>query len=351
MSRHRVRVGFVGAGANARNSHIPRLRAIEGVEILGVANSTRRSSERAAREHGIPRVYDDWTQLLDDQDIDAVVIGTWPYMHHPVTLRALEQGKHVLTEARMAMSADEAREMLAASRDRPDLIAQVNPGSMANPAVVRTLKEMVDGSIGEVLAVDFTQASGFADLAPAYPWRHDRGLSGFNVMMVAARYEDMMRIFGPATSVTAVTRVFYPRLSSPSGGRMVTDVPDHVEITAELSGRATMHMRLSTVTGFAPASELWVFGSEGTVRCVLNPPGTPESSGVWLGRRGEDAMTEVVIPREKWRPMQAAAEFVGAIRGERPVGETTFEDGLKYMEFTEAVTRSAQERRTIPLPL
>ena len=161
----------------------------------------------------------------------------------------------------------------------------------------------------------------------------------------------MLRIFGPATSVTAVTRLFYPRLNSPSGGRMVTDIPDHVEITAELSGRATMHMRLSTVTGFAPASELWVFGSEGTVRCVLSPPGTPESSGVWLGRRGDDAMSEVVIPREKWRPMQAVADFVGAIRGECPVGETTFEDGLKYMEFTEAVARSAQERRTIPLPL
>ena len=58
-------------------------------------------------------MYDEWTQLLDDPDIDAVVIGTWPYMHHPVTLQALEKGKHVLTEARMAMSADEAREMLA----------------------------------------------------------------------------------------------------------------------------------------------------------------------------------------------------------------------------------------------
>ena len=249
------------------------------------------------------------------------------------------------------MSADEAREMLDASRSKPKLVAQVNPGSMASPAVVQTLIELVGGSIDEVLAVDFTQASGFADLEPVYPWRHDRDLSGFNIMMVAARYEDMLRIFGPAMSVTAVTRLFYPRLNSPSGGRMVTDIPDHVEITAELSGRATMHMRLSTVTGFAPASELWVFGSEGTVRCVLSPPGTPESSGVWLGRRGDEAMSEVVIPREKWRPMQAVADFVGAIRGECPVGETTFEDGLKYMEFTEAVARSAQERRTIPLPL
>ena len=112
MSQYRVRVGFVGAGANARNAHIPRFKAIDGVEILGVVNSTRHSSERAAREHGIPRVYDEWTQLLDDPDIDAVVIGTWPYMHHPVTLQALAKDKHVLTEARMAMSADEAREML-----------------------------------------------------------------------------------------------------------------------------------------------------------------------------------------------------------------------------------------------
>jgi predicted dehydrogenase len=44
-------------------------------------------------------------------------------------------------------------------------------------------------------------------------------------------------------------------------------------------------------------------------------------------------------------------QFIDAIRGEGSVGETTFEDGVRYMEFTEAVLRSAQQGKTIPLPI
>ena len=52
---------------------------------------------------------------MADPDIDAIVIGTWPYLHCPITLAALEAGKHVLTEARMSMNAAEAHRMLAAA--------------------------------------------------------------------------------------------------------------------------------------------------------------------------------------------------------------------------------------------
>ena len=44
-------------------------------------------------------------------------------------------------------------------------------------------------------------------------------------------------------------------------------------------------------------------------------------------------------------------EFIGAIRGEEQIKLTSFEDGVKYMEFTEAVTRSAQSREAVSLPL
>src|ERR1043165_2604707 len=124
----KIRVGFVGAGGNTRLHHIPKLKKIDGVELVSVSNRTRASSERVAQEFGIARVHDRWQELVKDPGIDAVVIGTWPYMHCPVTLAALEAGKHVLTEARIAMNAAEARQMLAASRAKPNLITQVVPG-------------------------------------------------------------------------------------------------------------------------------------------------------------------------------------------------------------------------------
>ncbi len=98
-----IRIGLVGAGGNTRLRHIPGLQKIAGVEIASVANRSRASSERVAQEFGIPRIHDRWTDLVNDPDIDAVMIGTWPYLHCPITLAALDAGKHVLTEARIAM--------------------------------------------------------------------------------------------------------------------------------------------------------------------------------------------------------------------------------------------------------
>ena len=116
-----IRIGIVGAGANTRSRHIPGFKAIEGVEVVGVANRSRVSSERAAREFGIARAYDTWQELVEDDAIDAVMIGTWPYLHCPVTLAALDAIKHVLTEARLAMELADAQAMLAAERASPQL--------------------------------------------------------------------------------------------------------------------------------------------------------------------------------------------------------------------------------------
>jgi len=79
------------------------------VDLLGVVNRSPESSHRVAEQFNIPRIYNTWQELLDDEAINAVCIGTWPYMHRPLTLAALEKGKHVLTEARMASTARRPR--------------------------------------------------------------------------------------------------------------------------------------------------------------------------------------------------------------------------------------------------
>src|SRR5512134_1433029 len=125
----RIRVGIIGAGGIVGSTHIPGLRRMPGVEIVAVANRSLESSRRAAAELKIPRAYADWQQLMAADDIDAVLIGTWPYMHRAITLAALERGRHVLCQARMANNAAEAHDMLAASRRHPNLVCQLVPSS------------------------------------------------------------------------------------------------------------------------------------------------------------------------------------------------------------------------------
>ena len=130
MSEKIIRVGIVGAGNNTRLRHIPGLKAIENVQIVSICNRSRESSQRVADEFNIPTVYDTWLELVRSDDTDAICIGTWPYMHCPITIASLQSNKHVLCEARMALNANEAHSMLKVARAKPNLIAQLVPAPL-----------------------------------------------------------------------------------------------------------------------------------------------------------------------------------------------------------------------------
>src|SRR5437667_8765588 len=159
MATH-LRIGLIGAGANTRSRHIPGLKAIEDVEIVAVCNRRPGLTAAVAREFGIAKTYEHWQDLVADPDIDAVVIGTWPYLHCPITLAALEAGKHVLTEARMAMSAAEAHQMLAAARRHKNLVTQVVPSPYGLKGVDFVADLIESGFLGEMREVRVYSMSG-----------------------------------------------------------------------------------------------------------------------------------------------------------------------------------------------
>lgn len=340
-----LRVGVVGAGANTRLYHIPNLQKIDGVQVVSVVNRSRASSERAAAELNIPGVHDSWEDLVNDPGIDAVVIGTWPYLHCPVTLAALAAGKHVLTEARIAMNSREARQMLAAARARPDLVTQVVPGPTTFAADPMITQLLADSYIGELQSIDLRVSTGLLNADAPMTWRLNRDYSGINMMSMGIWYECISRWVGHATAVMARTRIAVPyRVDEERGQRRAVEVPDHVEVLADLPGGAIARMHWSSVAGFMPGPEVWLFGSEGTLRF--------EARGNVLSgaRRGETSITPIPIPEDKTYRWRVEEEFVSAIRGEEQVTRTSFVDAVHYMDFTEAVHISSREGRRVYLP-
>jgi len=336
-----IRVGVVGAGANTVEKHIPNLQAIEGVEIVSVCNRTRESSERVAKQFHIPKVYDNWRELVDAPDTNAIVIGTWPYMHCPVTLAALQANKHVMTEARMAMNLREARQMLEAAKMRPHLVVQVVP-SPFTLRVDNTIKRLIaEGYLGDIFAIEVRAGGTFIDRDSPLHWRQDFDLSGFNTMTLGIWYEAVMRWVGEAKRVTALGKTFVPMRRDASGNLKAVRIPDHLEVVAEMACGAIAHFQISAVTGLAGGPEAWLFGSEGTLRLA--------DGRLFGGRRGDSALTEIPVPPEEEGKWRVEEEFVNAIRGKEKIQLTTFEDGVKYMEFTEAAIRSMAEGRTVAI--
>ena len=339
-----IRLGLIGAGANTRLRHIPGFREQRGVEIVAVANRSRESGQRIASEYEIPKVYDNWLELIEDDNIDAICVGTWPYMHRNIVLAALEADKHVLTEARMATTAQEAHDMLDASRQFPHLVAQIVPSPFTFKIDNLLQEKIAEGYLGDLLSVSLQSLTGFADIDGPMHWRNDRDLSGYNILNMGIWYEAMIRWAGRATRVMAMTKINVSQRLDEQGDPVFITIPDQVDVLADLSNGAQANLRFSAVSGLSPGNDLWLYGSEGTIR-------VDSALNVYGGRRGDSQLSEIPNPESRQAVWRVEEEFCNAIRGQEKVTRTPFDIGVHYMEFTEAVTRSAQLGEAVSLPL
>jgi predicted dehydrogenase len=342
-------VGIIGAGANTRFRHIPGFRGISGVEIVGVVNRTAESSSKAARDCGIPKVYASWQAVIEDPAVDAVCIGTWPNMHCEITCAALNAGKHVLVEARMARNAAEAHEMFAASLANPGLIAQIvpSPFGLIQNSFIKSLEEHAFiGKLREVVVIG--SDSTYWDYTEYLHWRQDAKISGLNVLTLGILHETVSRWIPATTRVFAQTTCFEKqRPLANSQGLVDVTVADSVQIVTQIEGGARGIYHFSGITLFGPGKQIHLYGSRGTIKYVINP----KEEVLYTGRPGDADLKRVDIPESQRGGWRVEAEFIAAVRGHDKIQHTTFASGVRYMEFTEAVARSAALNLPVDLPL
>eukprot|EP00913_Durusdinium_trenchii_P008885 g8351.t1 len=338
MSDTPVRIGIVGAGANTRNRHLPGFRAIEGVKVVGVANRTIESAKKVAEEFQIPQTFSDWRSLVESDDVDAVMIGTWPNMHCEVTCAALEAGKHVLCEARMARDAAEARRMLETSRRFPNLVAQIVPSPFGLVQHDYVCGLIADGFLGELRELIVIGANDlFFDTTKELHWRQDKEISGGNILAMGILHEAALRWAPPPVRVFAQTTIFEPvRPASSRNENTDVTVPDSVQIVTQLEGGGRGLYHLSGIELFGPGLQLHLYGSRGTIKLEVAP-----NERLLIGAAGDAELREAQIPEEQRGGWRVEEEFISAIRGHETVKFTDFATGVKYMEFTDAVNESA----------
>ncbi len=353
-----IKVGIIGAGGNTISAHLPKLVEQSGVEVISVANRTIASGEKVAREFNIPKVYDDWQEIIMDDDIDAICIGTWPNMHSIITIEALESGKHVLTEARMAMNSNEAELMHNVSKNYPDLVTQIVPAPHTLPYDM-TIKKWVKEEMGDLILFDVRSSTGeFINYEREMHWRENRDISGNNIMHMGIFYEAGMRWLGTASSVMASSNVnVKKRISSDTGQISEISIPDHLEAIGEMNIGGNFHISHSTVLGGAEKIKIYIYGTNSTLKISedINCT-TPQSYNTMQlkletlkkGTNKWKILKPTKINVGKWRVEE---EFIQAIKGKEKISHTTFSDGVKYMQFTDALKISSDSNKKVYLPL
>lgn len=194
-----VNIGIIGAGAIASNAFLPGFskpdselarRAMSdwdfngspNAAVVAIASRTHDKAKRLAAEFDIPRVYDDWRELVSDPKVNAVCVTTPNYLHAEMTVAACRAGKDVLVEKPLAMNLREAHEMVDAAREA-GVVLMVHQNQRFFP-VHEVAKEILEaGIIGRVLTLRARWShSGPENWSPDGAWFFDPARAGHGAL-------------------------------------------------------------------------------------------------------------------------------------------------------------------------
>lgn len=151
MAGEKLKIGIVGVGGIANGKHMPSLAKLDNVEMVAFCDLIEERARKGAEQYGTPdaKVFTDYRDLLDMDEIDVVHVLTTNDAHAPITVAALEAGKHVMCEKPMAKNAAEAQQMVEAA-ERTGKKLTIGYQNRFRPDC-RYLKKLCDaGELGEI---------------------------------------------------------------------------------------------------------------------------------------------------------------------------------------------------------
>ena len=324
--------GIVGTGRGSSELVAPARAACEGAELVGVVSRDEGRAAELAGRHGRARALTSYDELLADPSVDVVYIGT-PNAHHADQIvAAAGAGKHVFCDKPLATSIEDARRAVDAA-DAAGVKLGVNFQTRYHD-VVAEIRELIGaGAIGEVLIVQCELSPG---RKPLRGWRTDPELAvlGTTNNLGVHAYDLLRRILdAEPIEVTALLDV----------GRRAELETISLALIRFSNGALAYVNANQAVPDSQP--DLVIYGAEGRIlgRSVMRP-----------GERGELAVTrdgqETTIPTSSEGAYEGCvAAFQQAVLDDEEPNPSGV-DGLRSVQFTAALARSAREGRVVEIP-
>lgn len=322
----KVRYGLTSTARIGFTAHVPGAKTSQNSEIVAVSSRNLSTAEAAAKEHSIPLAFGSYQEMIDSDEIDAVINTLPNSLHHEWTIKAAEAGKHVLCEKPLSATMDEAREMAAAAKaNNVVLVEAFTPRWNKQMRVTRKL--IAEGDIGEVTSLEaglsFTTANP-NDIRLSKP------LAGGS-MMDAGCY--------------AVYAVRYAMSAEPTTALAIDRKRPGVEVDTTFNGflkfpgdGAVAHV-WSSVEG--PSER--VFKAVGTKGTISISNAFSETSPVIVTRGDDEEVMEMTSTNRFQVQFDEFSECV--LTGKKP--EFPVEDGIRNMASVLALLESAKQGRAL----
>ncbi|MFO7168484.1 MAG: Gfo/Idh/MocA family oxidoreductase [Chloroflexota bacterium] len=337
----KIRVGVLGLTHDHIWDNLKALDAHPDGELVAVAEPHPEPRERA-RSLGIEKIYDDYSDLLDGERLDAVYVYSDNLRGAELAEMAASRGLHVMVEKPMASTYAGAARMYGAAK-AAGVQLMVNWPIMWWASLQEAFRLIAEGRIGQVWQVNYRAAHGgptaIGHATYFEEWLFDPRRNGGGALMDYCCYGAALTctLLGLPSRVTAVSgRLFKANLPAEDNAVMI------MQHARALSTTTASWTQSGHMTSYEPM----IYGSDGTL--VIRNMGQE----LWLANSEHDEGIQLEIPPLKEGMRNSAEYFLGHIRSGEPItGLCSAEVGLMAQEVLEAGILSAAEGRAVSLPL
>ena len=174
-----MRIGVIGVGAIAQVAQLPTLARLRGAQLVALCDNDGPKARALAERFGVPDVFTDIDEMLEFDELDAVVISTPSHLHEPHVLSALAAGVHVMCERPLALTVRGVERILAAATRSDRKVA------VANNHRFRTDVQAVSAFLrgGELGGLTGVRTGSYQSKRGADGWRMRRAESGGGAFM------------------------------------------------------------------------------------------------------------------------------------------------------------------------